>query len=292
MGIAPKLETTTKPDVPDASELMESTTACLRESDGWKNSIELPDDTTEWVDNIELPDDSDDWQGSIDLGRPSARDGVSAETDDSGDKASDSPREMTEDEINEAQRAAIQEAFKRMAHGEELTNAEKGNLCEMMMDQYYISKGYKPLHDRVISLNHPGHKGIDGVYEKQNPDGTKEFVIADAKYDSATLGVTADGRQLSDTWIDARLDGAVGKEKADEIRDAYEDNPDSIRREVYHYDPHCDETGNTYTDISSVDSDGIQSHKKETAEIIDEYGNVYFTGDNAKGVIEVGENDA
>lgn len=40
---------------------------------------------------------------------------------------------------------------------------------------------------------------------------------------------------MSSEWIDKRLDNAVGKEKADDIRDAYEDDPDSISKEVYHF---------------------------------------------------------
>ena len=90
------------------------------------------------------------------------------------------------DEVkNEMQKAAIKEAFERLARGEQLTTAEKGNLCEMMMDRYYVSMGYRPLHDRVTSLDDKGHQGIDGVYEK---DG--KFVIADAKFGTATLSDT------------------------------------------------------------------------------------------------------
>ncbi len=42
------------------------------------------------------------------------------------------------------------------------------------------------------------------------------------------LSETNDGKQMSDNWIDKRLDDAVGKEKVDEIRDAAEDDPDSV----------------------------------------------------------------
>lgn len=193
-------------------------------------------------------------------------------TDTQEKEQSNAQKELTPEEINEAQQKAIKEAFEKISRGEELTNAEKGNLCEMMMDQYYISKGYSPLHERVVSLDDPGHQGIDGVYEKQNSDGSKEYIIADAKYDSAKLGNTTDGKQLSDTWIDARLDSAVGKEKADEIRDSYENDPESVKRELYHYDPASDENGNSHTDLSEVDSEG-QSTDKTVIEIVDKNGN-------------------
>lgn len=54
----------------------------------------------------------------------------------------DEGEKLTEDEINEKQRAAIKEALERIRNGEKLTNEELGNLGEMMMDQYYISKAF------------------------------------------------------------------------------------------------------------------------------------------------------
>ena len=135
----------------------------------------------------------------------------------------ESKRDLTEEEINEMQRATIKDALMRIDRGEKLSTQEVGNLCEMMMDQYYINKGYKPLHDRVTSLDQVGHQGIDGVYEK---DG--KYVIADAKYNTAQLQETQDGRQMSENWINNRLDACVGKEKADQIRDAAEDDPVNV----------------------------------------------------------------
>ena len=40
----------------------------------------------------------------------------------------------------------------------------------------------------------------------------------------AQLAETKGGKQMSDAWIDARLDSAVGKERADEIREAMLDD--------------------------------------------------------------------
>ena len=172
------------------------------------------------------------------------------------------------DEVkNEMQKAAIKEAFERLARGEQLTTAEKGNLCEMMMDRYYVSMGYRPLHDRVTSLDDKGHQGIDGVYEK---DG--KFVIADAKFGTATLSDTQDGKQMSESWIDKRLDEAVGKEKADEIRNAYEEAPENITTEVYHYNPETDEEGSTYTDTHPVDEDGEKCGERVRVERCDSSG--------------------
>lgn len=254
------------PEVRESSVVKDQRLELPDDSGHWKPKIEFPDDSGEWKPKIELPDDSGVWTSNL------ASNEVSENTE--GAEANEK-KELTPEEINEMQRAAIKEAFEKILRGEKLTDAEKGNLCEMMMDQYYISQGYTPLHNRVTSLDDKGHQGIDGVYERENVDGTKDYVIADAKFGTAQLNTTVDGtKQMSDEWIDKRLDDCVGKEKADEIRDAYEDNPDSVRHEVYHYDPQKNDAGISSSDITGVDSDGNKSSGKEIVEHFDEYGNI------------------
>lgn len=186
-------------------------------------------------------------------------------------------KELTNEEINDKQKIAIEKALKRIRNGEKLSTEELGNLGEMMMDQYYISKGYTPINkNRVISLNDKKEgfkKGIDGVYEKTNSSGEKTYVVSDAKYNSSQLSETNDGKQMSDNWIDKRLDSAVGKEKADEIRNAYEDNADTVSHEIYHIDPNIDENNNMHTDIQKVDSEGNKIGDKTVVEYFDKDGN-------------------
>ncbi len=103
----------------------------------------------------------------------------------------------------------------------------------MRTDQYLREKGYQRLNtDNVTSMKDTGHHGIDGVYE--NPDGKPRFLIADAKFGTADLDKKTG--QMSWQWIDERLDAAVGKEKADEIRKARKENPDSVCCCVSHID--------------------------------------------------------
>lgn len=195
--------------------------------------------------------------------------------------------ELSGDEIDELQKDAIKDAFERIARGEKLTDAEKGNFGEMLMDQYYIDKGYKPIHSpRVTDLSHKSGQGIDGVYEKTNPDGTKSYIIADAKVNSSKLNKgLADGTdQMSSEWIDKRLDNAVGKEKADDIRDAYEDDPDSISKEVYHFSYGDLLDGTSTADVSTVDDDGNMNKDKKLAQVFDPQGKVIRDGTG-------GEND-
>ena len=175
-----------------------------------------------------------------------------ADIKSSGPEANSEKKELSFNEINSMQIAAIKEAFERIFRGERLTSEQLGNLGEMMMDQYYITNGFTPLNlHRVTGLDDKKdgfRTGIDGVYEKTNPDGSKTYVIADAKYNTSQLADTNDGKQMSANWIDKRLDDAVGKEKADEIRDALEDNPESVRHEVYHIDPNQDEESFMHTE--------------------------------------------
>lgn len=94
---------------------------------------------------------------------------------------------------------------------------QKGNYGEIAADISMQEKGYVRLSkDRVTDLDAPGHEGIDGVY--YCPGRKPPYIIADAKFNTAQLSDTKDGKQMSFSWIDARLDQDVGKEQADEIR--------------------------------------------------------------------------
>ena len=139
------------------------------------------------------------------------------------------------DETDKEQRKAIVDGLGKLLKGE-LTNIEKGNLCEMIMDQYYISLGYKPLHNRITSIDAPNHHGLDGVYEKDLPNGEKVFVIADAKYDQSPMGRGVEGeKQMSKEWQDKNLENTVGTEKAAEIKEAREKG--NVKSQVFHAVP-------------------------------------------------------
>ncbi len=113
------------------------------------------------------------------------------------------------------------------------TSLEKGNYGEMKTDIDLKEKGYERISlERVTNLDETGHQGIDGVY--YNPDGIPQYIIADAKYETAQLSDTADGKQMSENWIDKRLDASVGKEKADEIRLEKIFNPDNVGSYIAH----------------------------------------------------------
>lgn len=236
------------------------------ENDGNSNGERSSDCWGENKDSEEQGDERDDNLGGEDV-----RNLKNDATDDVKDT-----KELTNEEINALQQRAIKEAFGRIVRGEQMTDAEKGNLGEMLMDQYYISQGYTPIHlPRVIDLEHKSGQGIDGAYERTKADGSKEYVIADAKVNSSKLNKgLADGTdQMSDTWIEKRLDNSVGKEKADEIRDAYEDDPESVSKTVYHFSYGDTDDGISSSDISTVDSAGNQNKDKLMVQVFDRYGN-------------------
>jgi hypothetical protein len=98
------------------------------------------------------------------------------------------------------------------------TNKEKGNFGEMVQDEYFKSLGYQRLgpNPPVTSLDQTITQGIDSIYYKPGPPA--KYIVADAKYGTSTLSTLADGtKQMSQKWIEDRLEDAVGKATAQKI---------------------------------------------------------------------------
>ncbi|MED2479279.1 hypothetical protein P4160_29850, partial [Bacillus thuringiensis] len=93
-------------------------------------------------------------------------------------------------------------------------------------------------------------KGIDGIYENSSPP--PKYVIAEAKYNTAQLSNTKDGKQMSETWIDGsrRLESTVGEEMADKIREEMLLNPENVQNILIN----VDKDGNVVKSI--LDSSG------------------------------------
>jgi len=94
----------------------------------------------------------------------------------------------------------------------------KGNWGEIATDVNFIENGYKPLHIRKTTLTESwGQKGIDAVFEK---DGI--YYIVESKFSgTAKLGMTNDGKQMSDQWIQSsnRLEDILDNDLAQDLRD-------------------------------------------------------------------------
>ena len=108
-----------------------------------------------------------------------------------------------------------------------LDSQAKGNYAEMKVDRDLDGKGYDRISKECVTdLIHNTGPGIDGVFvNKENG----QVLITETKFNKSELGNTIDGRQMSSSWIDNRLDASVGKEMADKIRLDSILNPDSVQ---------------------------------------------------------------
>ncbi len=133
------------------------------------------------------------------------------------------------DEVLEAGAKSADEGFDAAT----ATNKQKGNFGEIKSADNLTNnpalkkKGYdltkigdsapNSIDDKIV-------KGIDGIYENATPP--PKFVIDEAKFNTAQLGKTADGKQMSDAWVEGskRLENQVGRKKANEIMRAMKNN--------------------------------------------------------------------
>ena len=104
-----------------------------------------------------------------------------------------------------------------------------GNYGEMRTSVEMHEKRYFELTKAPVDLDEKLTHGIDHVFFK---DGV--YYICDSKCGPGAHlePMTATGPQLSDTWTNARLDRAVGKEVADIIREKMIFEPESVKRFV------------------------------------------------------------
>jgi hypothetical protein len=113
----------------------------------------------------------------------------------------------TRTEIMDAVRqdSIIKQTLKAMKSGS-LSNAQKGNLGEMLQDKVFRENGFKRIStDKIITdLNAPGSHGIDGVYSNG-----QQYIIGEAKYGSSRLGMPISGKQMDIDWITMRLRKSV-----------------------------------------------------------------------------------
>ncbi len=127
------------------------------------------------------------------------------------------PREYNP-EINRFQLRETTDPSPSPSHSGRST-AWKGRFGEQRAHEHMIERGY------VLrgSSQQPGPgggtprpQGIDGVYENLSPP--PRWVVVEAKYGTSTYGTTADGPQMSQRWVNNRLEQAVGLDMAITIR--------------------------------------------------------------------------
>ena len=108
---------------------------------------------------------------------------------------------------------------------------QKGAAGEYNADQYMKEQGHTPL-GKTGKDYVPGANGIDGVYKGANPP--PDYIINEAKYGTSQLGMTADGKQMSNTWVtDKRLrEAGIPEDDIDNILDGLADNDGTVQKLV------------------------------------------------------------
>ena len=100
------------------------------------------------------------------------------------------------------------------------TTKQKGNYGEIITDEHM--KTDPNIKNKGIDLERIGdpppsgindkiRKGIDGIYENKNYPPPPKYVITESKYGSSELGNTQNGRQMSDTWVEDRVEKMFGR---------------------------------------------------------------------------------
>lgn len=192
-------------------------------------------DAVKNMDKVKGLEKMSDGAKDIEKGSDIAKDIDSAKDIEKGaDAAKDAGKSADAmDDTAKSAKSQADNAIKDVESGktELITTKQKGNYGEMKMDQHLEDElGYSRISkDRVTGLEDAGHKGIDGVYENASPP--PKYVIAEAKYGTSQLNpLTNDGPQMSDRWIQNRLQEAVGPEEAKKIRREMIINPENVQK--------------------------------------------------------------
>jgi hypothetical protein len=117
------------------------------------------------------------------------------------------------------------------------TNAQKGVFGEHISDLHMQRQGHTKLNNggQLTPANGaPQGTGLDGVWRNATPP--PEYIITEAKYGTSRLGQTADGTQMSDSWVagSRRLERAVGQREAANIRRAMANG--QVQKQVHQID--------------------------------------------------------
>lgn len=98
---------------------------------------------------------------------------------------------------------------------------EKGDWGEKQVDDFLAQDQWNKAGSHSGPQGTTGQgkpQGIDGVYMRQQPDGSFEYIVVETKYNTSDIGKTVDYEQMSETWIEDRLIAAVGAKQARKIR--------------------------------------------------------------------------
>ena len=96
-------------------------------------------------------------------------------------------------------------------------NHRKGEFGELHAQAYMEAQGWTRIDDGADGSHPTNANGVDGIYSRTDADGNTEFAVIEAKYNTARLGDTLDGRQMSGDWLEGansrnnRLESALSE---------------------------------------------------------------------------------
>ncbi|MBH0043520.1 contractile injection system protein, VgrG/Pvc8 family [Pseudoalteromonas sp. SWXJZ10B] len=108
-------------------------------------------------------------------------------------------------------------------------NHRKAAAGEYNAHALMTSKNYKPIGNTNGQYK-MGETGIDGIYSYVGPP--PKTAITEAKYNKARLGMTSDGKQMSDKWVnDERLEKAgLSRKERSKILKSLDKNDGSVEK--------------------------------------------------------------
>ena len=104
-----------------------------------------------------------------------------------------------------------------------------GNYGEMKSNQYYDDNAFRDIRKEhpVMDIDKPTASGIDGAYEKGGV-----YRVDDAKYNTAQIQPTNNGRELSKNWVQDHIDKGAISNEADKIAIERANNNGTLERGV------------------------------------------------------------
>lgn len=96
-------------------------------------------------------------------------------------------------------------------------NIIKGKIFEQFMDEYFKNSGWTKIEGEI------GRNGIDGLYVRRDKNGELKVLIVESKYNTSKLSDTQHGKQMSQEWINKKLEDLINKNPDNELyKEIYE----------------------------------------------------------------------
>ena len=112
---------------------------------------------------------------------------------------------------------------------------QKGTIGDAATARKMTGKGYKKLPSKIN-----GNQGIDGIYVKNNLDGSvHEIIVVENKVDKSQLNRGTENRapQMSEQWVENNIDKMLGSPDPETRKTAQllRENADKVKYQLHHH---------------------------------------------------------